>query len=72
MILLMLQFITVSFCVSFFFLTCPHKRGGIRTSDLRFIRRSPTQLSYLLETYLFVLVEFSSAFIYFNGAHYII
>jgi hypothetical protein len=26
----------------FFFLTCPHKRGGeIRTSDLHFIRRGP-------------------------------
>ena len=35
-----------------FFLTCLlHKRGRvIRISDLRFIRLSPSQLSYLLET----------------------
>ena len=38
-------------CLFFVFLTCPHKRGrGIRTSDLCFIRRGPSWLSYLLGT----------------------
>jgi hypothetical protein len=36
----------------FFFLKCPHKKGrGIRTSDLRFIRRDPSRLNYLLGDY---------------------
>jgi hypothetical protein len=43
---------------NFFFLTCPHKRErGIRTSDLRFIRRGLSRLSYLLETiFLFLFM----------------
>jgi hypothetical protein len=34
------------------FETCPHKRGekGIRTKDLRFIRRGLSRLNYLLGT----------------------
>jgi hypothetical protein len=32
-----------------FFLTCPHKReNDIQTNDLRFIKRDPSRLSYLL------------------------
>jgi hypothetical protein len=39
--------------VHFFFLTCTHKRGrGIRTSNLHFIRRDPSRLSYLLGTFI--------------------
>jgi hypothetical protein len=37
---------------STFFLICPHKGGGIRTSDYCFIKRGPSRLSYLLRTKL--------------------
>jgi hypothetical protein len=51
----------------FFFLTCLHKRE-IQTSDLRFIRRGLSRLSYLLRTlnkYL-VKIYLKNTFFYFN------
>jgi hypothetical protein len=34
----------------FFFFTCLHERMGIRTNNIGFITRDPSQLNYLLET----------------------
>jgi hypothetical protein len=45
-----------AFFFFFFFFTCPHNgRGEIQTSDLRFMRRGPSQLSYSLGTCVMLL-----------------
>jgi hypothetical protein len=44
--------------IIFFFFLHVHIRGGggIRTSDFRFIRRGPSRLSYLLETFIIIIL----------------
>jgi hypothetical protein len=50
------------YCCPFFFLHV-RTRGGIRTSDIYFIKRGPSRFNYLLGTVLLSLIRIKSLFL---------